>query len=69
MDITDLYKYGQKVSVKRGEIISDGIEGSYDEYMYVLEHGLAALTSTNKREMSTSTFFSEAPNASALLRW
>lgn len=49
MDITDLYKYGQKVSVKRGEIISDGIEGSNDEYMYVLEHGLAALTSTNKK--------------------
>ena len=49
MDIHDLCRYGKRIQVGRGEIISDGIEGSEDDYMYVLDKGLAALTSTNKK--------------------
>ena len=61
MQIRDLYKYGQRFTVKRGEIISDSIEGSDNEYMYILDKGLAALTSTNKRGDEFIYIFFKAP--------
>ena len=61
MQISDLYKYGQRFTVKRGEIISDSIEGLDSEYMYILDKGLAALTSTNKRGDEFIYIFFKAP--------
>ena len=49
MQIKDLYRYGQKVTVRRGEIITDAVAGSDEVSVYILDKGLAALTSTNKK--------------------
>lgn len=49
MQIKDLYRYGQKVTIRRGEIITDAVAGSDEASVYILDKGLAALTSTNKK--------------------